>query len=251
MGRGRNSKRARAVRHARLIEEHRRRSDYDLTANLEAARARLRELKFLAEKAKDAAAVIDPARQTLRQAEVRLREAKESGWKFLRLRREQTAIEREARAEADVTAARQALAALYAEKDSADNAAIGKEPHEACGLRDLAAALVEILQSRRKERERARLNSLEGKARSSARRHRNADTLPASCPYCTRRLEDPHHDHIVPVARGGLSEPTNLVFVCRVCNQSKRDLTLLQFCRKEGISFEDVVARLEALGKVV
>jgi 5-methylcytosine-specific restriction endonuclease McrA len=45
------------------------------------------------------------------------------------------------------------------------------------------------------------------------------------CAYCGAgdRIE---RDHIVPVTRGGLHEPTNVVPACRRCNRDKRDRLL-------------------------
>ena len=47
----------------------------------------------------------------------------------------------------------------------------------------------------------------------------------ALCPLCRRRLPerggDIHVDHVVPVARGGTSDPENLQAVCAGCNLRK------------------------------
>jgi 5-methylcytosine-specific restriction endonuclease McrA len=251
LARGRDTRRARALRHAELLAEYGRRSDQDLAALLEAVGQRLREMRGAAAEAKAIGTQVDAARQELRAAEGRLNLAQEAGWGFMRLRRDPTAAARQSEADAAVSAARQALASLHARKEAVERIARDRYAGEARHLGDIAAALRAIRQTRRKDIERARLNALEGRARSGARKHRNADAIPDACPYCNRTLTEPQHDHIVPVARGGLSEPTNLVFVCRPCNQTKKDMTLLQFCRKNNFDFHEVVSRLEAIGKVV
>lgn len=37
--------------------------------------------------------------------------------------------------------------------------------------------------------------------------------------------DDVSRDHVVPKALGGITEPANLVFACKRCNQLKGDLT--------------------------
>ena len=39
-----------------------------------------------------------------------------------------------------------------------------------------------------------------------------------------------HIDHIIPVTKGGNSEPSNLQVLCRTCNLSKHDKVELQLC---------------------
>ncbi len=74
-----------------------------------------------------------------------------------------------------------------------------------------------------------------------------------TCPYCNNlnEPENVHVDHIIPVARGGLSEESNLVPVCISCNQLKRDKSLLNFAREQGFDYMEIVARLEEMGKWV
>ena len=48
-----------------------------------------------------------------------------------------------------------------------------------------------------------------------------------TCYYCEGgfALEDLTMDHIVPVARGGRSTPSNVVVACKNCNNEKKHLT--------------------------
>lgn len=73
-----------------------------------------------------------------------------------------------------------------------------------------------------------------------------------NCPYCLGPLDanNAHQDHIHPVAKGGLSTSDNLVFVCSDCNLKKRDKVLISFLLEQGLDFEQVTARLNALGKL-
>ena len=44
------------------------------------------------------------------------------------------------------------------------------------------------------------------------------------CYYCEERVgEDYHVDHLVPLSRGGLDIPENIVIACPTCNLSKAD----------------------------
>jgi 5-methylcytosine-specific restriction endonuclease McrA len=89
------------------------------------------------------------------------------------------------------------------------------------------------------------------RAKSSSRKpDRNRD-----CPYCGVTLDDKAHlEHIVPVNRGGPSEPWNMVFVCVACNRAKRDLSLMEFAetdyaRKRALRLALMIERLKALDK--
>lgn len=44
-----------------------------------------------------------------------------------------------------------------------------------------------------------------------------------TCQYCGERGERLECDHVVPVSRGGASDPDNLTTACFACNRSKRD----------------------------
>lgn len=97
---------------------------------------------------------------------------------------------------------------------------------------------------------RARIAQAEGKTREVA------DTakirLPRNhiCPYCGMDLgAKPHADHIYPVARGGLSTKSNMVYVCVICNLRKKDKTLKMFAEEFGLNRNEIESRLTALGK--
>ncbi len=71
-----------------------------------------------------------------------------------------------------------------------------------------------------------------------------------NCPYCDVLLGDSSHaDHIIPVALGGLSTPSNMVYVSASCNAKKSDKTLREFINKFGLDRELIEQRLEVLGK--
>ncbi len=44
------------------------------------------------------------------------------------------------------------------------------------------------------------------------------------CHYCNQKFSSSEltMDHVVPLARGGQSKPSNLVTACRACNQEKK-----------------------------
>lgn len=46
-----------------------------------------------------------------------------------------------------------------------------------------------------------------------------------TCAYCGERGGRLECDHVIPVSRGGSSEPSNLTTACFACNRSKRDKT--------------------------
>lgn len=72
------------------------------------------------------------------------------------------------------------------------------------------------------------------------------------CPYCQSVLgKQPHLDHIYPVSKGGLNLVENLVYCCEVCNRSKSDKSLRQFCKAQGLDYLEVTDRLAELGKHV
>ena len=43
------------------------------------------------------------------------------------------------------------------------------------------------------------------------------------CVYCGTTESPFEWDHVIPIARGGLDHPVNLVTACRDCNRKKRD----------------------------
>lgn len=51
------------------------------------------------------------------------------------------------------------------------------------------------------------------------------------CQYCGERGRRLECDHVVPVSRGGSSEPENLLTACFDCNRSKRDKLLSEWVR--------------------
>jgi hypothetical protein len=55
------------------------------------------------------------------------------------------------------------------------------------------------------------------------------------CPYCNKKIEVGHIDHIIPVSKGGTNARENLAWVCASCNLRKHNKSLLEFliCRME------------------
>lgn len=52
------------------------------------------------------------------------------------------------------------------------------------------------------------------------------------CLWCGVTLSsDAHIDHIIPIARGGSSDPGNLAMACRDCNVQKKDMLPYEFIR--------------------
>jgi len=71
-----------------------------------------------------------------------------------------------------------------------------------------------------------------------------------SCPYCNELLGDePHCDHIIPIAMGGLSIDHNMVFICSGCNLRKGAMTLREFVFTAGFDRAEIEKRLLVLGK--
>lgn len=54
------------------------------------------------------------------------------------------------------------------------------------------------------------------------------------CSYCEAPCE--HIDHIVPVAKGGPNDWSNLTAACTACNSQKRTISMLEFMRRNGTS---------------
>lgn len=52
-----------------------------------------------------------------------------------------------------------------------------------------------------------------------------------SCYYCNVELnsDTATMDHVVPISRGGLSKPGNLVPACHQCNLNKRSMTAVEW----------------------
>jgi len=70
------------------------------------------------------------------------------------------------------------------------------------------------------------------------------------CAYGCGRAADAL-DHITPVAKGGLSEPANLVPACKSCNSSKRDFNPAPWVVKGCLAFPDEWFDIAALAAEV
>lgn len=54
----------------------------------------------------------------------------------------------------------------------------------------------------------------------------------ATCYYCPKKLQAPHEghiDHMIPSARGGIHDETNLCLACPSCNQEKATMTAEEY----------------------
>lgn len=60
-------------------------------------------------------------------------------------------------------------------------------------------------------------------------RHQVARRDDHTCFYCGVEDPDGHVDHLMPLSRGGTDDPTNLVWACVHCNESKGDRTAEEF----------------------
>ena len=120
---------------------------------------------------------------------------------------------------------------------------------------DIEEARLAQKKARNKERS-ARLAAYEGNSRlgSQSLKKKMRDMIVLNsilCPYCENETNknDLVLDHIYPVAKGGLTTPENTILICQHCNSKKQALTLYAFCKKVGLGFDDLVIRLEKLGK--
>lgn len=58
----------------------------------------------------------------------------------------------------------------------------------------------------------------------------------SKCAYCLRSISKSYHvDHVMPLALGGSSWPSNLQLLCPACNWSKGASHPLDFARKQGM----------------
>lgn len=98
---------------------------------------------------------------------------------------------------------------------------------------------------------KARVAAADRKARDAISAIRAKIPKTERCPYCDKVVGNKgyHLDHIVPVARGGISSEDNLVYVCLPCNQKKHNLGLTAFAKQQGIAVEPLIERLHRMGK--
>ncbi|GEM_PF-3529178 len=84
------------------------------------------------------------------------------------------------------------------------------------------------------------------KARQVASTTRKRLEKHGTCPYCAQTIVGGGHaDHIYPLSKGGRSVRTNMVVVCAACNVNKRDLTLREFIKAQGLGRDEVEQRLD------
>lgn len=102
-----------------------------------------------------------------------------------------------------------------------------------------------------KVREAARKRSPHSKAlsklRKFRRKHAEGSFTPTDienlkrlqedrCAYCGQLLEGFHIDHVMPLAKQGTNNPTNLLLACEYCNKSKGIKTIDQWQQDKGFT---------------
>ena len=82
---------------------------------------------------------------------------------------------------------------------------------------------------------------------------RKEKKYPYDCPYCNQEISKgyDHVDHIMPIAKGGMSVIENMILVCEGCNLEKSDQTLRNFCKIKSFDFDKIAKKLEKQGKWV
>ena len=130
--------------------------------------------------------------------------------------------------------------ALYAKEEEAERAR-----HEA------ERARLEALHAKTAV-ERAKAAELDKRTRKHARANAYKVIKTEKCPYCGGPLGDePHLEHIYPVAKGGLSIVQNMVYACASCNSKKSDKGLIEFLDQAGFNVLVVLGTLQLMGKIV
>ncbi len=101
------------------------------------------------------------------------------------------------------------------------------------------------------ERLRAIAARESGRARERAWRIKSKmRAVTDECAYCGGPLgNNPHADHIHPIAKGGLSVAANMVMVCETCNIKKGTDTLQAFIRTFSLDRDAIERRLLSQGK--
>lgn len=116
--------------------------------------------------------------------------------------------------------------------------------------KELAQAIFREKKIEKQRTAKARLAQADGKSRDEALKVKIKLQKNHSCPYCGNDLGlQPHADHIYPIARGGLSTRSNMVYVCATCNLNKKDKTLKMYIDEYKLNRDEIEARLTELGK--
>jgi len=96
----------------------------------------------------------------------------------------------------------------------------------------------------------AKAASIDKKTRNRAASLKRLVDKTPDCPYCSKALGDqPHLDHIYPIASGGLSIKDNLIWCCAACNSKKSDKGLVEFLIEANLPVEAVLTQLRDLRK--
>lgn len=69
------------------------------------------------------------------------------------------------------------------------------------------------------------------------------------CMYCNNHFDDNllTVDHVIPIAKGGTNDDSNLVTCCVTCNTVKNDLSLAEFIKKQKLNESDVLCRVSKI----
>lgn len=78
------------------------------------------------------------------------------------------------------------------------------------------------------DRRRARIAQAEGQWTAQEFREL-CETVDWYCAYCLNRFDELSPDHIIPLARGGSNDISNIIPACLSCNLSKHTKTPLEF----------------------
>ena len=96
--------------------------------------------------------------------------------------------------------------------------------------------------ARNKEKVRAYYRSYKARECNAAGDHTAAEILDiyrlqrGRCAYCRTALKEKYHvDHILPLARGGTNDRSNLQLTCVDCNLRKSDIDPLVFAHRRGL----------------
>lgn len=225
-------------------------SEADLALRAKAIEERRAELTGRRATADESEARLKTIRDEVRRVEINLEDAKKAGFSWLGLKRDPAATLQQQQLEGLLQRlrAREVTAQAQAQHDADARVAGERE------IRNLAAEAEANRAARQKIRDirdKAIVAAAQGKSRLRAAAVRRSELLPDQCPYCQMISTQYEYDHIIPIARGGLSEPRNMIFVCLPCNRVKRDNTLFEFCEMRRLDFVEIARRLRKIGKSV
>jgi len=105
--------------------------------------------------------------------------------------------------------------------------------------REKQAAYDETYRRSNPDKTRAKKNRRRARKRGNGGTHtagdikRQYDCQRGVCWWCGRDCKDDYHvDHLIPLAKGGHNNPSNIVISCPTCNLSKSDKLPHEFCSR-------------------